>query len=91
MFSFQGVPQLNALVFVQIHIKDINNYAPVFTQTQSYKKSVNEREETGGYFILSFHMIDIVIYKYKLIFQKQVEYFKSSESLIGPFKKQEQP
>ena len=47
LIFYPGVPQLNALVFVQIHIKDINNYAPVFTQTQSYKKSVLESEEIG--------------------------------------------
>ena len=42
-----GTPELSALVFVQIHIQDINNYAPVFSTTQSYSKAVSEREETG--------------------------------------------
>lgn len=42
-----GVPKLSALVFVQIHIQDINNYAPVFSSTQSYTTSVSEQEETG--------------------------------------------
>lgn len=52
-----GVPDRSDLALVQIHIEDVNNFAPVFSETQSYTKSVSEREETGVT-ILSVSAVD---------------------------------
>jgi len=47
MFPYVGTPELNALVFVQIHVKDINDLAPVFSSPNGYRKSVPEDEAPG--------------------------------------------